>query len=302
MPQTVAQFASATGVSTTVDSIQADVLRAIMYKRTNLIETGTKLLPTLYLGDLEKQFEVPNEMLATYPVARAGVVVGSEKVTWYQFNLSLEQAQVLFMISDDATLRDMGGWQKKASIKRAATALAKAEDDEIIDAIEAGEYTSNTVTVASGAEWDAAGVDTDIEQNIVDAWGNIFANSNVIEQEMNNINLLVPAAVFAELLKLKLLGNAAMALRKYLKNEFSLGIYPSRHTSLTDDAYLLLNGEDTGVHGVLRTNKIPLVESERRIGTGNAWLTRKYFKTKITPYASGQTTSDRIAKITNVAA
>jgi len=69
---------------------------------------------------------------------------------------------------------------------------------------------------------------------------------------------------------------------------------------VSDDAYLLIFGEDTGVHGILQTNLIPLSESERIIGAGDKWVITQYFNTSITPNSSTDATNYRIARIANV--
>jgi len=209
------------------------------------------------------------------------------------------------MFADTAILRGVRDETKVKTIRRAGEAMATAVDDNIIDAIEGGINDSNTVTVATGSEWNAGGVDTDIQRNIKDGWNNIFKNSNIQLEEIKSLNLLVPAAVYGEFLENQLIGNVTQTLKAYLGNSDGFGInniYPSRHASLTDSAYLVVNSDETGEYAELKTSVIPMEESQRIFGKGDDFLVKKWFNSVIVPASSSVTTTYRIAKIDNVVA
>jgi len=285
-------------------AIAENVMRDLVYKKSDLIEVGTRLIPSETYSMLEKQFEFPSELTADYPVANQGLS-SRQKISWSTYNILLEQAQVRFLFADTAILRGIRDETRQKTIRRAGEAMATAVDDNIIDAIEAGINASNTVTVADGSEWNAGGVDADIQQDVKDGWSNIFNNSNITTEEIKSLNLLVPAAVYGEFLENQLIGNVTQTLRSYLGNSDGFGvtnIYPSRHTSLTDAAYLIVNSDETGEYAELKTSVIPMEETQRIFGVGNDFLVKKWFNSVIVPASSSVTTSYRIAKIDNVVA
>lgn len=288
------------GWSNPDDEIKADVLREVLYTASNLLAVGTKLLPTINYKVLDVQFEYPGAITGEYPVAIGGIT-RVEKVTWSSFNMTLKQAQVRWAITDDAIIRELEDQQEAVSTKRAAEALAELKDKNIIDAIEAGDYVTDKITVAAGAEWNVNSGTTDIEQDFLAAKANILNDSNVTLADLDNMSLLVPTKAYPSLEKLCLIGNVNRSMEDYLETAFGTLAYPSRHSSLTDDAYLVVYGEDTGRHGVLLQHpKVPLVEPERARAVGWDYLIRQFFETKITPFSSSDSTSHRIIDIYNV--
>jgi len=172
-----------------------------------------------------------------------------KKITWSEFKLNLQKAQLHYFITDVAKLRGIAGTQNEINARRAAEALAKLKDDEILDVLHAGIGG----TVAAGAVW--TNVSSDPEQDIVSAWNNILTNSNVTTSELSNMSLIVPAKTYGSLQKLQLIGNIQQSLNKYLKQTFSISIIPTRSTELgtssSTDALLMVNGNMTARHGVL---------------------------------------------------
>jgi hypothetical protein len=276
------------------DEVIGDVVRDWVYKLSNLMATGTKLIKVKGLTGLDAHWEFPSELTADYPVA-IGTVVHPQKIEWLKYGLTLEQAQVHVLMLDDAKLRGDSQYQNQITTKRAAEALTKTKDHEILGKIAAG---AGATTVTAANKWDVAAGDP--EGNIVDAWGNILAESNVTDSDLKKTALLIPAKALPQLMKLQLIGNVQQSMRAYLKETYGIELFATRDSQIVTDAYLLVMGPDTGVHGELHTNKIPLQEKERLYGQGDRWLVRQFFKTKITPESETVSTSYRICKIATI--
>jgi hypothetical protein len=256
------------------------------------------------------KFEFPSEFTGEYPVPE-GAMAKLEKIVWTAFNASLEKCQVHYMITDEAKARQLDNYQRQIGMKRAAEAMATQMDTHILDTIIAGPYATNTVTVAAGNEWNSGGADVDIDSDVSDAINNILSNSNVSLEDITNINMVVPAPVYGELKKLRLIGNVQQKLLDYFKSVWGLGIYPTRYTDsisgkaagISDDAYIVVNSDDAGIIGSFDPAagmNIPLTEERRAYGAGDETLFTRFFKAKIQPYSSTDSTSRLIAKIANV--
>jgi len=290
--------------------IQRDIQREVIYRKADLLSVGTKLLPLRNFGVLDVKFEFPSEFAGEYPVPE-GAMAKLEKIVWTPFNVSLEKGQVHYIITDEAKARQLANYQRQVGMKRASEALALQMDTHILDTIIAGAYTGNAVTVAAGNEWNSGGADVDIDSNVADAINYILSNSNVSLEDITNINMVVPAPVYGELKKLRLIGNVQQKLLDYFKTVWGLSIYPTRYTDaisgkaagISDDAYVVVYSDDAGITGSFEPAagmNIPLTEERRAFGSGDETLFTRYFKSKIQPYSSTELTSRLIAKISNV--
>lgn len=282
------------GEATSDTAIKREIVKQIIYKASDLIAVGTKVLPVKNLNVLDVKFTYPTEMAAEYPVPE-GRRAFLEEIEWPEFGYSLKKGQARFRITTEARIRGIDNAQQTYSMRRCAEAIAKKQDEEILDAIIAG--AGQTVTIASGNEWDTANGDP--EKDIVDARQLIVDNSNVTDAELNRLCLIVGTNVSSELLKLQLIGNVQTALRDYLKTAFNITMFETRDADFADIAILLVNSDNTGQHGIF-TGPLPeLVVDYPVHGVGREWLVTKFFATKIMPESTTQTTSNRIVKISN---
>jgi hypothetical protein len=287
------------GETTSDYVLKRNVIKEVVYKQSDLISVGTNVLPERNFENLDVTFAFPSEIEADYPVEENSVVDRS-KVTWQEMDMSLHQAEARFMITDMAQLRQQGSVQNETSTRRAAEALAREKDHNILDTLSSGAPTATTTTLDTSSDeaWNQSNGDP--EDNIISAWNDIFDNSNVRESDMERSHLVVPAKVYSEMTSLQLINNVQQNLRDYIEGSLGLNIWFSRH--FTSDAILAVGGEQTGIHGVLDTDEIPLVETERQLGRGEDTLSRQFFNTGIMEddgASSGE--SYRIAKIENVA-
>jgi len=284
-------------------AIRKDLIRKIIYHNANLISVGTKVVPTTMVDTLAIKFDYPSEMTAKYPVGDTAVAK-RETINWSEFKVDLQKAQVHYMITDSAKLRALQGTQNAIMARRAAEALAKVKDDDILSVVHGGAGES----VAASGQWNAAA--TDIESDIVTAWAKILETSNVNEQELlRAITLVVPVDAFARVNQLTLIGNVQQTLKHYLKTAYGVSMWPTRSTKLgtstSTNALMFVPGALTAQHGVLSpaaaaSAQVPLVERERIMGSGWDYLISQWFKTVVIDDGSTAGQTDRICKITNV--
>jgi hypothetical protein len=288
--------------------IKRDIQREVIYRKADLLSVGTKLLPLRNFGVLDVKFEFPSEMEGKYPIPEGSMAM-LEGIVWTPFNMSMEKAQVHYLITDEAKARQLENYQRQTGMKRASEALAKIMDFNILDTIVAGANTDNLVTVPAGEEWNSGGADVDIDGNVTDAVNNILDNSNVSLDDITHVNMVIPTKVWGQMRKLRLIGNVQQKLEDYFKTQWGMGIYPTRHYHISsaigigDDAFVVIHSDDAGVVGSFEPGagmSIPLTEERRAFGTGDEFLFTRWFKTKIQPFSSVVATSKLIAKIANV--
>lgn len=287
------------GETTTDDILKRNVIKEVVYKQSDLISVGTDILPERNFANLDVTFAFPSEINAEYPVDENSIVDRS-KVTWQEMDITLHQAEARFMITDMAQLRQQGNVQNETSTRRAAEALAEEKDHNILDTLSSGATTDTTTTLntSDNEAWNQSNGDP--EGDIISAWNDIFDHSNVREADLERSHLVVPAKVYSNLTSLQLINNVQQNLRDYIEGSLGLNVHFSRH--FTSDAVLAVGGEQTGIHGVLDTDEIPLVETERQLGRGEDTLTRQFFNTGIMEDdGAAADSSYRIAKIENVA-
>ena len=284
--------------------IRKELIRRIIFHQANLLSVGTKVVETVELDTLGVKFDYPSEMTATYPVGDTAVAK-RETIKWSEFKADLEKAQVHYMITDSAKLRNLSGTQQSIMARRAGEALATSKDNEILGVLHGGAGSS----VAASGLWSS--VSTDIEADIIKAWNSILTESNVRTEELQRlgVTLIVPVAAFANLNKLTLIGNVQQTISTYLKTAYGVNILPTRTaelgTSSSTDALMFVPGGMTAQHAVLGARAaaaagVPLVERERITGSGDDYLITQWYKTVVIEDGSASGQTDRIVKITNV--
>jgi len=292
------------GEITSDDVIKAEIIKQALYKQSNLLSVGTKILPPKPWAQLDAKWTFPTEVDGEFPVPEGAVAMRSRPVQQVEWGAVMQMAEFRFAITDWAKARQQANLTVQQMIKRGAEWFQECEDSQILDAIYA--RVGNTVSVSPGNEWDAAGVSTDPEKDIMDAWAEILDHSNIGLEDMKNVALVYPAKVDNVLRGLKLIGNIQTSLMSYLKGSYGFTFLPTRYydeagsTKLQDDALLVVSGDATGIHGVYSGGAIPLSETWRENGRGQEFLTKKLFFTAMQPESTSVTNSYRVVKIANV--
>ena len=203
------------GEATSDLAYKKEIIKAVLYKASDLLATGTKIIPPSPKTNLDIKYTVPGEGSADYPVPE-GRVADISDITWPEIGYSLKKAQARFRITKESKIRGQSNNQQIVSMRRAAEAIAKKQDAEIIDTIVAA--SGGTITVAGGDEWNTA--DGDPETDIVNARTDILHNSDVTTAEIRQLSLLVGTAVSAALFKLQLIGNVQQSVATYLQQAY----------------------------------------------------------------------------------
>jgi len=282
------------GEATSDTAYKKEIVKEIIYKASDLLAIGTKLIPIKPLSALDVKFTYPGAAAAKYPVPE-GRTADIKDIDWPELGYSLLKAQSRFRITKEAKIRGQGDNQRVFSMRRCVEALAAEQDAEIIDKIIAA--IGNTVTIAAGNEWNTDKGDP--EKDILAARQLIMDKSNVTAPEIKNLGLMVGTNVSTQLLRLQLIGNVQQSMETYLKTALGITLFESRDTDFADAAYLLVMGRKTGEHGVYTGPASELVENYPVHGVGQEWLISKFFATKILPDVAAETTTKRIVKIDN---
>ena len=282
------------GETTTDEVVRQVVIREVIYKQADLLSVGTKIIPVKDFEGLDIKFSYPALLTAEYPVPEGGSAE-IRSVDFVDFTMSLEKAEVKFGITHEAQLRQIDNYQVDFSKRRAAEALAASKDTEILTKLMNGAGN----TVAAVDTWDGANADpaTDVAKAI----GAILDNSTMMATDIKQISVVVPTSKWAYISKPLQINAMKTTVSDWLKSTFGLQILPSRRISdvSANTALVVVNSPMTAVHGVLRTNKIPLAEAHP-MDWGTMWIVRQYFKTTVVPDSSSVSTSSWIAKITGL--
>lgn len=273
------------------DVIKAEIVRKTIYRAADFIAVGTKVVGVQNFNVLDIKWSFPSEISAEYPVAEGATSTNEPLVTWTDFYMSLQKAEVQLKITDEAKVRQLDQLQVQTQLKRAAEALAKVKDQNILDALSNGAGGSHAATTA----WNQSGADP--AGDIVTAIENILEAPGVTDADVRNIAVIVPVKAYAHLLKLQEINNIKTTLADWFKESYGIEFYPTKYYS--NFAIVMVKGMDSAIHGVYNGNQIPLSERFRFSGY-DMYVVRQYFATKVVPDSSSTSTSSRIYKITNV--
>lgn len=280
--------------SSDADISLADIVKQIVYQKADEMMQGKLAVPMQSMRGLDYKFVIPENWYLDAEEVAEGARAGVKNLATFEISGSLKKYQIPVFINDEVKARQIANSQFQISIDAAAAGLAYKKDTEIFTAINTGAYSGNDV--AATAYWDAAGADP--ATDIANAIGKILTNTTITDSEINGINFFYPAALFGHTAKPLQIGDVQESLRSWVRKEYSIGLYPTRQLSTT--AFAIVNTPRMGVHYTHDGSMIPGAEQYRENGVGDGYLVTQYFKTVIIPYATSQTTSKYIAKVTGI--
>jgi hypothetical protein len=287
--------------------IKREVIREVIYKEADWLSLAAEAITVKTFDGIDVKFSYPTEMSGQYPVAENAATDITPPMEAVDFEMTLQQGEVRYYVTDQAKLRQLGNYQTEFSRRRAAEKLAELKNKNIIDGLYTG--AGATAIAATAKKWDAYPTTTgqEIASHIVQAIGSIMQESNCQVHELKNLVMLVPAEVWGVLQAPIEIENIRESLQNYFGRQYGMKIFPTRYTHATLethlDALVYLNNENTAIHGVLQAGApIPLVEETRKAGRGTEYLIRQFFNTKVVPHSAALATSKRICKITDVRA
>lgn len=292
--QSLKEILLANGSGTSDVAVKRELVKRILYKVTDLLATGTKIIPVNSYNVLDIKSTFPDEgIIAEHPIPE-GSTSNENVLGWTEFGYSLEKGQARFTITDESVIRGIDQQQSMRSFQRGAESMAKKKDENILTKLYAG--AGQTQTIVSPWDNPAGTPATDING----AWGKLLANSNITDPEMTRVWIVAPAIAFAKLNELQEIGNINQTLKMWLEGSFGFHIVGTRSTSLGKNALMLVNSDETGEHGVLTSATTPLSESERILGVGEKYVVTQYFNTKVIPISDSDATNKRIVKLPTV--
>lgn len=282
------------GVTTSDNAIRREIIKRLIYKKADFISVGTKIVGVENYDNLDVKYTFPSDASVEYPVPE-GSGADLSRVTWGNFGFSLDRAEGRFMITDEATIRGVGRTQWQMGIRRLSEAMAKKKDENILDTLDSGAGNSFSAT----ATWDTASA-ANITTDISTAVNHILNGHGVSDSDLNRITFVVPIDAWSGLMRVLEIEGSRINMMNWIKESYGIDIMPTKNYS--KDAIAMIRGADTAMHGVLNApSDVPLVEQKRHEGVGNEYIVRQFFASSVVPEEDGETTTDRIVKIKDIA-
>lgn len=287
------KFASGSTVSTG-DILDRDVMRDYIYKRADEMLVGTQAVEIRPIDDIAVRMDLPTETKIDPENVAEGAVADETKLNFFQVNALLDKWQQHVLITDETKVRQGVGQEQVAlTLDRYAKGLAYKKDYEIFSELDT--YAGQTETATD--TWDA-GSGADIPGDVADAYGKLLKNTTISEAEIPDVKLFYPVALFGRLANNSDMGNLTVTLKNWIETEFNLTLFPTR--MLTTTALLVLKSPETAIHYVYDGTDVPTTETYREPGKGDGTIVTQYYKTKVVPNSSSDSTNNRIVKITGV--
>ena len=221
-----------------------------------------------------------------------------KNMEFWQLPVSLEKYQTTIMITDEAKARQMANYQTSMTINAVSTGMAQDINSEIFTAL----WAATGQHVHAAAKWytDAASPAYDVASAV----SAIFENTNIMESDMNNIQVYVPASMWSHLNMPKDTGLLYLTIKGWMEREQKVSVQPTRwlggSTSTKNGALVVLPGEQTAHHLTYNGTDIPTAESKREEGVGDEYIVTRYYKTVVIPDEVNGTTTSRLAWITDI--
>ena len=282
------------GVITSDDEVKKELLREIIYLKAEELMVWKNAVVMQGMDGLELKLMLPKTRRIDPQKIAEGARARYRKVDWFTISEVMEKESVELMITDEANARGLDNVQMRYSMIAAARGLAWSKDTDIKNMIVNGK---GGTAPASGLWTDPT---TDIASDVADCIGAIIDNSELNEYTLGQLQIFYPAGLFAHLNKPVQIGEIKDTIRDYLGRQYDMVFNPTKQ--LTQNAYVVVPGEEIASHIYYTGNDIKLVESEREMGVGERYLITQLFKTFIMPEEENGTTNSRIREITGVKA
>jgi len=276
------------------DTSLAAIIKQIVYLKADAMLVFKDAIEMQGLPNLDYNVVLPESWYLQADEASEGARVDIKNLRFSEVKGSMRKYQVPIFLTDEITVRQIENSQMQLSLDGAAQGLALKKDQEIRDAL----YAGANQTQAAVDTWGANGADP--ATDIANAIGKILSNTTLSDNEINQINFFYPAKLFGHTAKPLQIGDVQESLRSWVKREYSIGLYPTRQLDALNTGIATVKTPRMGIHFTHDGSKIPGAEQFRETGVGNGWLVSQYFKTVVFPFASGETKSNYICKVTGI--
>lgn len=304
--QLIAASTGGVGDNTRDEVLKREILRQIITTEADSLSVGTQVVGTQQMDRRSVEFTYPEHTTAEYPVSM-DTNTDRQYIEWSDFKIRLKRGQTRYFMSDGAKLEGMGDVHAERMRQRASEALARRKDENILGTLANGAFSENTDSVSNA--WDTT--DGEIIDDLWAMWRDVVINSPLNSMDIQNMSVVLPAEIYAEVNKLELINQVQQRVRDYLGQAFNFTLYPHKigldeapmhvddrfdeqypDTDLRDMAVMVLPGSDTAIHGelspeVAASAGVPLVEQQREFGKGEDYLISEWFNTAILEHESG---------------
>ena len=301
------------GEATFDEVVQLNIIREKIYQESALLAVTNDVVRRRAMDTLEAQIFAPGDdaVRVTYPVPpeAIGKTQRAEPVSYNIQKVDLDMAEVRYFISDDAKLRGASQWLQEDSVRRASEHMAEQIDKHVLTNLVTAAPSGNTN--AATAVW--TGNSATPEDDVATAISNIIKNSNIPTNQINKpqaFGLILPAAAFVGVTKLKLIRNITQPIQDFLGTEYKVRIFLTRQPRVesawpvdTEALVVPLGDPSIGFLGTFDGGGIIPAQKRIEYDRGEEIITRQWFKwlTIPEPLDGTTTTNARIAKITGVA-
>ena len=295
--------------------VNLNVKRELIILKSTHLSVAEKIIVSKTQDTLESQiFATDSAVESHYPVNADSNALPprAEPVKFDSIDVNLAMAMTRWSIRDTAKLRGAWQWTEQATIRAAAKSMAAQEDNHVLSTLKAAIPSSNVI--AASNKWNTNSAD--IESNIADAIGKIveFSDIDTVELEKEQVFAVVlPAKIFNDIKKLKLIRNINDTIKNFTEKEFGVRFFYSRKPRNdptfaswpieTQALILPMQSEEVGFLGTFNGGNV--VPSQKVIETavGQDVIQRRWFKYTVIPqpFDGSTLTNALLARIDNVA-
>lgn len=274
------------------DMASASLIQKAISRQAEQMLVGKNAVPIQRVKSLDIRLAIPTATYLEAAEVAEGARADFQALEWYNTDVSMKKYQTVVRITHEAVARKLLVNQLQMSINAAANGLQIAKDKEIFDTLSAGAGQEVTVSTA----WNDSGAAP--EDDIAKAIGKIANNTVITDQDLKNMNLFVPAALMGDLKKRVEVENMRVPLERAIQDEYGIKIYYTRQ--LSTDALLVVKSQETAIHFEYNGTDVPTVEEAPIPGIGKEIILTYFFKTVVVPDSEGESTNNRICKLTGV--
>lgn len=273
-----------------------DIIRELVYLQADLLLPAKEAVVQKPVPVIDFKYDIPKITTIRSQKIAEGARSGRRHMEFWQKPISLEKYQTTVMVTDEAKARQMSNYQTAMTINAVATGMAQDINDEIFASLVAG--TGSVATAA--AKWTNSAASP--TQDVATIIGNIFDGTNIFTDDLNRIQIYVPAKVWSFLKMPKDVGLLYVTVEGWMEQQQHVTLYPTRYlgSGELNGALVVLPGEQTAHHLTYNGIDIPTAEQRREEGVGDEYIITRYFKTVVIPDTVNGTTTARLGWISNI--